>query len=154
MPFNKEDRINDILAGFKKTDQFYSKFKAEFESDVFDIILDFYPHFKQKDVLNEMIQMYASETLSATEAVLDKDNHYPEYRKLEEIEYMNKILAKEKGMYSENEFSEALHNRIKAIVVKHYSDVMDLSNHGFRLLERNLKMYLLGFVSQFESFVK
>ena len=94
----------------KKTDRFYDRFKLEFEEIIFDLILDFYPGFTQKNVLDEIVTLYATEIFSASESVIDKDKNYPEYRKIEELEYMNKVLYKEKGMAGRNEFS-GLHSR-------------------------------------------
>ncbi|WP_066627258.1 hypothetical protein [Labilibacter marinus] len=154
MTFDKERRLNQLFADFKRTDQFYAKFKSEFEELIFDIILDYYPHFSQKDILEEMIGIYASEVLSATESVIDKDKNYPDFRKEEELGYLNRLLTKEKAMVTESEFSDTIHLKVKEIAVMHYPAISDLSTHGFRLLERNMKMHLYRFTSEFISFVK
>lgn len=154
MPFDRERRLNELFADFKRTDQFYVSFKLEFEEHLFDIILDYHPNFDQKNVLHEMISLYATEVLSASESVIDKDQSYPEHRMIEELEYMDRLLNKEQAMAIDDEFSNTIHNKVKELIVIHYPNILDLSNHGFRLLERNMKMYLYGFISQFISFVK
>lgn len=154
MPFDKERRLNELFADFKRTDQFYISFKLEFEEQLFDIILDYCPSFVQKNVLHEMILLYATEVLSISESVIDKDQSYPEYRMIEELDYMNRLLIKEQVIAIDDDFSKTIHSKVKALIVKHYPNIMDLTNHGFRLLERNMKMYLYSFVSQFMSFVK
>ena len=158
MPFDKEKRLNELLAHFKQTDQFYDKFKDEFKNKIVDLILDYQPEcLNKKEAINEMVMLYASEVISATESVIDKDENYPEYRKIEELDYMNKLLHKEMNSskhIERNKFSETIHIEAKKLVVKHFPDIINLSNHGFRLLERNMKMYLLHFMAQFMSIVE
>jgi len=154
MSFDKEKRLNKLFADFKRTDEFYISFKREFEELLFDIILDYHPNFIQKNVLHEIISLYATEVFSASESVIDKDHSYPEHRMIEELQYMDRLLTKEQAMAFDNDFSNTIHDKVKALVVKHYPNIINLSMHGFRLLERNLKLYLYGFISQFMSFVK
>ncbi|MGQ1786104.1 MULTISPECIES: hypothetical protein [unclassified Saccharicrinis] len=154
MPFDKERKLNELFTNFKRTDKFYAEFKLEFKSVIMDVILDYYPEFKQKDVLNDMMGHYATEVLSATESVLDKDKNYPEERKIEELGYMDRLLNKEQVIARQSAFSETVHQKVKELIVAHYPNIVDLSTYGFRLLERNMKMHLIGFISQFLSFVK
>ncbi|GAF05656.1 hypothetical protein [Saccharicrinis fermentans] len=154
MSFDKEERLNELYTEFNRTDEFYAQFRKQFNTVIIDVVLDYYPGFKQKDVLNDMIDQYASEILSATESVLYKDKNYPKYRKLEEIEYMDRFLNKEEVIANPDEFSETTHKIVKAFIVSQYQNIIHLSAQGFRLLERYMKMHLMAFISQFLSFVK
>ncbi|TLX74698.1 hypothetical protein E9993_12350 [Labilibacter sediminis] len=145
--------MNQLFKDYNKTKKLHTQFKKAFTASIIDVVLDFHPHYNQIDILNELILLYASEILNATEEVLDKDSKYSEDRKIEELDCMNRVINKESLMVDENDFSEQVHLKAKALVVNFFPQVIHLSNYGFRLLELNTKMYLYSFIAQFNSFV-
>ena len=151
--FDKEGNMKFILEEIKKTDTRYSYFKTEFSDSIYLIIHEFYPTSKQSAEIDEMLQSYAVAILNAAETVIDKDRNYPLYRLEEELSMINRLTLKftEKG--SNNTFVEAVHMQAKELLVKYFNAIYDLSSTGFRLLEKNAKLYNWEFVSNFESTV-
>jgi len=147
--FDSENRMRHLSEVFKKTDEFYSSFKKEFGRSIYTVIHEFYPAFEPGHVLDDILQVYAEEILSATESVIDKDHSYPEYRLDEELRIMNRLVNRESDPRQNEAFMEAVHRRVKKLMVTHYPDIAGLSGYGFRLLEKNAKMYNLEFMANF-----
>jgi len=149
--FDKEENMKFILEEIKKTDTFYSFFQREFSELIYVIILEFYPTSKQSDEIDDMLQTYAVAILNATESVIDKDRNYPFYRLEEELATMNRLTIKLSEEGPNNAFRETVHLQAKELLVKYFNAIYDLSSTGFRLLEKNAKLYNWEFVSNFES---
>jgi hypothetical protein len=151
--FDKEGNMKFILEEIKKTDTFYSFFTKEFSELIYTKIHEFYPDSGKCSEIDEMLQSYAVAILNAAESVIDKDRNYPFYRLEEELATMNRLTKKLSEEGPNNAFGEAVHLQAKELLVKYFTGIYDLSSTGFRLLEKNAKLYNWEFVSNFETIV-
>jgi len=149
--FDKENKMKHILEELKNTDAFYRLFKEEFSELLYMVIGKFYPSVIPNPAIDDLLQTYALEILSSTETVIDKDRNYPVYRLDEELVIMNRLILKLPEAEQFDEFRDAIHNKAKELMVKHYEGIVDLSSNGFRLLEKNAKLYNWEFISNFYS---
>jgi hypothetical protein len=149
--FDKEGNMKFILEEIKKTDTFYSNFTKEFSELIYITILKFYPPDNRRAEIDEMLQSYAVAILNSVESVIDKDRNYPFYRLEEELATMNRLTKKLSEEKPNNAFGEAVHQQAKVLLVKYFEAIYDLSSTGFRLLEKNAKLYNWEFVSNFEN---
>jgi hypothetical protein len=149
--FDSIENLKFILEEIKKTDTFYNLFKKEFSILIYASMQEFYPDILYCDEIDELLQSYAVAILNATESVVDKDRNYPMYRLEEELGTMNKLTLKLSKLEENNDFREAIHQKAKELMVKYFNAIYDLSSTGFRLLEKNAKLYNWEFVSNFES---
>jgi len=149
--FDKEGRMKVILEEIKKTDTFYGNFQKEFSELIYAKIHEFYPDSGKCTEIDEMLQSYAVAILNSVESVIDKDRNYPFYRLEEELATMNRLKKKLSEEGPNNAFGEAVHQQAKELLVKYFNAVYNLSSTGFRLLEKNTKLYNWEFVSNFES---
>lgn len=147
--FDSEGNMKYILEEIKKTDTFYSIFKREFSESINPIIQKFFPDTILSEETDNLRQAYAVAILNATESVIDKDQNYPLYRLEEELDSMNRIILKLSLKKEYYDFAEAVHLTAKELIVKKFTGIYDLSSYGFRLLERNAKLYNWEFVSGF-----
>ena len=152
--FDSEGNMKFILEEIIKTDTFYNLFKKEFSELIYNIIQEFYPETIPGDELDELLQSYAVAILNATESVIDKDRNYPSYRLEEELGTMNRLTLKLSKLEENNDFREAIHLNTKELLVKHFVAIYDLSSTGFRLLEKNAKLYNWEFASNFENIIE
>jgi len=150
--FDKDGNMKFISEEIKKTDTLFGSFKYEFSLRIYEIIQRFYPTIQPSHEINEQLQAYAIAILNCTMSVIDKDRNYPLYRLEEELISMNKLTLKLSKIEENNAFSEAIHMQAKALLVNYFNFIYDLSSTGFRLLEKNTKLYNWEFVSSFESF--
>lgn len=148
--FDNEGNLNFILGEIKKADTFYSVFKKEFSESIYTIIQEFYPDIVQSDEIDNLLHAYSIAILNATESVIDKDLNYPLYRLEEELVSMNLIARKFPQKEEDNTFGEVVHLKAKELMVKYFMAIYDLSSIGFRLLEKNAKLYNWEFVSNFK----
>lgn len=149
--FDKEGEMRYIKEELKKTDEFYNLFKREFSKIVGNLILEIYPTVKSDPVLDGIITNYAVVILNSTEAVIDKDQSYMDYRLEEELNTMTQLVLKLTEIKKSDAFTDAVHQKAKEQMVKYFDDIYDLSANGFRLLERNAKLYNLEFCANFYS---
>ena len=149
--FDSAGNLKFILEEIKKTDTFYNLFKKEFSVLIYNNIQEFYPNILPDDEIDELLEAYAVAILNATESVIDKDRNYPTYRLEEELGTMNRLTLKLSKLEENNDFREAVHLQAKQLMVKHFSAIYALSSTGFRLLEKNAKLYNWEFASNFES---
>lgn len=147
--FDKESKMNFILEELKKTDAIYNIFKKEFSEIIYSVINQYYPTITNDSELEELIHSYALEILSSTESVIDKDSNYPQYRLYEELITMNQLVLRLQNEAQYDTFSEAIHLKAKELMVKYYTSIFSLSANGFRLLEKNAKLYNWEFISSF-----
>lgn len=151
--FDKEGNMKFILEEIKKTDTFYSFFTEEFSELIHVTTHKFYPSVSRSADIEDMLQSYAAAILNAAESVIDKDRNYPFYRLEEELATMNRLTKKLSEEGPNNAFGEAVHLRAKELLVKYFTGIYDLTSTGFRLLEKNAKLYNWEFVSNFETIV-
>ena len=149
--FDDEGNIKFILEEIKKTDTFYNSFQKEFSELLLKIIRKFYPNTSMGDEIENLLLAYSVAILNSTESVIDKDRNYPFYRLEEELESMNWITLKLLHEAEYNDFGEAVHLKAKKLMVKHFAAIYDLSSNGFRLLEKNARLYNWEFVSNFQA---
>jgi hypothetical protein len=149
--FDSEGNMKFILEEIKKADTFYNLFKREFSELIYINIQEFYPDILPGKEIDELLEAYAVAILNATESVIDKDRNYPMYRLEEELGTMNRLTLRLSKLEENNDFREAVHLNAKELMVKHFSAIYDLSSTGFRLLEKNAKLYNWEFASNFES---
>jgi hypothetical protein len=149
-----EDRMRFINQEFQKIDDFYNDFKFEFEGEIVRIIRQYHPGFARNESFNEMLGQYATVLLSATTSILDKDQMYPKYRKIEEITslqvYFDRISKSQEGV----DFGESTLTKTKELLVKHNPKIFDLLPEGFRLLDIYLKLFHADFVANFNRELK
>jgi len=101
--------------------------------------------------MDNLLLAYSVAILNSTESVIDKDHNYPLYRLEEELDSMNRITLKLSQNEEYDYFGEAVHLKAKELMVNHFEGIYDLSSVGFRLLERNARIYNWEFVSNFLS---
>jgi hypothetical protein len=154
MTFDKDKHMNKLYASLKQKDTFNTAFKKAFETSVYDIILDEkYPNL-HLNKLTKLINLYASEIISITETVIDKDENFPDYRLKRELDSMSQLVIKiEKGELN-TPLSQHLFNNTKELIVKFFPKIMDLSKYGFLLLEQYALMIHYDFITPFKSLVK
>ena len=153
-PFSNKGNIKFILEEIKKTNTFYNSFKKEFSESIFNIIQVFYPDTTLSEEMDNLLLIYSVEILNSTESVLDKDRTYPLYRLEEELSAMNRITSKLSEEEEYNDFGEAIHLKAKALIVNHFAAIYNLSSDGFRLLEKNARLYNREFVANFNLFLQ
>lgn len=149
--FDDEERIKQLFKEFKKVDQFYEAFQKEFEKNIVLKIMESDPDFKRTDSFDELLDQFSVAALSITHSVLDKDNHYPDYRKTEDLLALQAYYAKAHQLARNKELAEVLHQKTKELLVEFYPKIIDLSGDGFRLLELNLRLFNLEFVAAFNT---
>jgi hypothetical protein len=148
--FDNQGNLKFILEEIKKADTFYNLFKNEFSVLIYNTIQEFYPEIRPHKEIDELLVDYAVAILNATESVIDKDQNYPVYRLEEELSTMNRLTLRLSNPEQNNEFREAVHLRAKELMVKYFDAIFDLSSTGFRLLEKNAKLYNWEFGSNFK----
>ena len=146
------ERIRHLFEAFKKTDEFYDSFRDEF----FQVVTGEIKHSRSDLVpdseLHLILRSYADKLLSATESVLEKDSHYPSFRLKEELEYMNRLIAKQSGSFSE--FDQKIHQKVKELIVHFYPQLPDLSGDGLRLLEKNTRVCTQDFSVNYNHYLQ
>ena len=144
---NSEDHLNipDLLKEFKNIDIKQRRIKKDFTLSVHAIISEYYPNFQNFDTLKDALEQYASHIINATDSVIDKDTHYPEYRLKEELETMQALILNGKDNRNNTLFFEEILSNSKRIMVKYFPKLIHLSGNGFRLLNANAIMYCRAF---------
>jgi len=149
--FDDDGNMKFILEEIQKADTFYNSFKKEFSELILNIIQEFYPDTLPGHEMDNLLLAYSVAILNSTESVIDKDHNYPLYRLEEELDSMNRITLKLSQNEEYDYFGEAVHLKAKELMVNHFEGIYDLSSVGFRLLERNARIYNWEFVSNFLS---
>ncbi len=144
--FNKDFHFK-LNTEFQKIDEALGQFRDEVRFVLFMELKDYIPGIKLDEKLNEVALLYANQLFSSADAVIDKDNNYSTVRLQDELEGMNKVVAKFPADDQRAAFAELSHRKMKELVVNHFSKVIDLSANGFRLLERYCQMHNNEFMS-------
>ncbi len=150
-PFDKDKKLQQLFEQFKKIDKLHKAFIIKFSLAVFDVIKLYYPNTQKDQKILEMLDVYGRQILNSTESIIDKDKSYPDYRKKEEVEIMDRLALRASNEDKNPEYSEAVHKKAKELIVNHFSDIEDLSPEGFRLLEKYTKMYNMEFIFNFRA---
>jgi hypothetical protein len=151
--FDSGEYFRKVLIEFKRTDQFYSSFRLLFKARLVKVIVEYYPHIDGDNDLDSNLNLYADEILSCVEAVVYKDNSYPEFRIQEELDVMTRIVVKEADQGQDPEFIDQIHLAAKAMIVDSYPEIVDLSGNSFRLLEKFSRMYNWEFIVAFYAMI-
>jgi hypothetical protein len=152
--FNEEGKMKFILEEINKVDSLYNTFKTDFSDGIFSIVQEYYPEVALTDELTNLLLAYSVAIINSTESVIDKDRNYPFYRLEEELTAMRKIIARFDLSATYDAFTEQVHAKSKELMVKYFAAIFDLSATGFRLLEKNARVYTLEFVLSFMSVPK
>lgn len=138
--------IHDIFEQFKLFDAFRVDFKREFAQSFNDIAKQVY-QFDRTPELDEFIDLMAEEALRLTEAVIEKDRHYEEYRLVEELTLMNALLGKNKLPGARKKEAQQVRFHLNELILTHYPALYELSSFGYRLLDRNVNFFTNRFVA-------
>jgi len=149
--FDDEGNMKFILEEIQKADTFYNSFKKEFSELMYNIIQEFYPEALPVDEIENLLIAYSVAILNSTESVIDKDRNYPFYRLEEELDTMSRLTLKLSQPEDFYDFAETVHLKVKALMVNYFDDIYNLSSTGFRLLEKNARLYNWEFISNFNS---
>lgn len=149
--FDDEGNMKYILEEIQKADTFYNSFKKEFSELIYNTIQEYYPETLTGNEIDNLLLAYSVAILNSTESVIDKDKNYPLYRLEEELDAMSRITLKLSQSEDTHDFAESVHLKVKALMVSHFDEIYNLSSNGFRLLERNARLYNWEFVSSFIS---
>ncbi len=142
--------IHDIFEQFKLFDAFRVDFKSKFAHTFNNIAKQVY-QFDRTPELVEFIDLMGDEALRFTEAVIEKDRHYEEYRLVEELSLMNALLGKNKLSRARNNEAEQVRFHLNELILSHYPALYELSSFGYRLLDRNVNYFTHRFVSAMQE---
>ncbi|PWE00050.1 hypothetical protein [Marinilabilia rubra] len=144
---DSQNRFRKILEGFKEADDFNASFKEFFIDRLCRIIEDRYPTLEFSEKMAEHLVLYAENTISYTESVIDKDASFPDFRKKEEVIRMKSVVKKLPDFCEDTEFVDRINSEAKMCMVKFFPEIYDLSGDGFRLLDVNARFFNHGFLS-------
>lgn len=147
--FNKgfERTLTDA---FKKIDEFRIDFQEHFSAEICKLTQKQCANISMSE-LREPLLAYSHEIFSCTEAILDKDEHYSNFRLEEELEAITLALKRFEDEAPMNKFAQQTHRKAKEITVSFFPELVDLSGNGFRLLEKYCLMYNREFVRAIEN---
>ncbi len=136
----------DLSRSFKEKDEFFEQLKEVFTVEVFSIVKAYYTQCEYGERMQKAIDLFTHDLINAAESVIDKDEHFPEYRLQTEIENITKLMNKMLAAIDEDDFLKELHMATKRVITQFYPQVMALGSYGFLLLERGTKLYTAGFI--------
>ncbi|WP_291855519.1 hypothetical protein [Marinilabilia sp.] len=145
-----EKQIRKILEGFKEQNELNSSFKNHFIQSVYRKIESLFPERDFGSGLADRILLYAENSISCTESVVEKDFNYPACKKDEEVKRMKQLI----GKLPTFEYEDLIHAEAKKSIVEFFPDVFKLSGQGFRLLELNTRFFNQGFMDDFYALQK
>ncbi|WP_167614458.1 hypothetical protein [Maribellus sediminis] len=148
--FNSDFQFR-LSTEFQKIDKFLKRFRVDFTHELSEIKANSQQEFKNEEVLNHQLQNYATQIWGSAESVIDKDNNYTEIRLKDEVSAMERVVNARLQEYTISEYSERLHLKAKALLVKYFPQVFDLTGDGFRLLEKYCLLYNLEFMAYLEN---
>lgn len=148
---NNPPYMNEFFKEFKKKDEFLTAFRQNFSLEIYSLVREQYSDCEYIEALKNAVNTFANDIFNAVESVIDKDEHYPEYRKQLELENITKLSHKVLATINDDDFLNKVHYKSKELISKSYPQILDLSNYGFRLLERNTKLYSAGFIANLKQ---
>jgi hypothetical protein len=142
--------IHDIFEQFKLIDVFRGNFKHEFTLSFSKLAKQVY-QFDRSPELDEFIDLMAEEAMRFTEAVIEKNHNYTEYRLVEELKLMNALLAKNKLSKMHHQEAQQVRYQLNELILKHYPALYELSSFGYRLLDRSVNFFTYRFVAAMQE---
>lgn len=137
---------DDLSKAFKEKDEFLEKLRDVFTVEVFSIVKSHFSQCEYDERMQKAIALFANDLINTAESVIDKDDHFPEYRLQTEIENITKLMNKMLAAIDEDDFLKELHMATKRVITQFYPQIMALGSYGFLLLERGTKLYTAGFI--------
>lgn len=138
--------INRLTEQFKLVDASRYQFRGEFCKKINQLVQQKFQLSVTVEVSNYVMIM-ADEAISFTEAVIDKDRNYPEYRMIDELKRMDDLLNIVRCRKLPEELTQCVRFNLNELILNHYPALYDLSAWGYRLLERNVNFYALSLVA-------
>lgn len=135
-PFDKKDKIRQIILEFKKYDKLHHEFLLDFENGIYNFIADHPDSMQLKEGFAEDLKSFSLSLINCAYEVLEKNNTYPDYRLTMELENMDTLLRHYPKPTKNSVFTEEFSKMAKAKLPKYFPDLFELSADGFRLLER------------------
>ena len=132
--------IHEIFEEFKKIDTFRTRFKNDF-FDVFKSVFAVSCHVAANEQFEKFLEIMADEAIRFTEAVIEKDRNYPDYRKEEELNALSALLKKHQNSAKQTTEQRTIQFQLNTLLLKYYPVIFDLSSFGYRSLERNVQYY-------------
>lgn len=145
MELDMKNSFYDIFEQFKLIDEFRDEFRIEFVRKLKNLVKQNW-ELKLTPEVYEFLDIMASESISFTEAVIEKDRNYPEYRLVEELKRMNALNNKPKFRGLPNELIQVVKFEVNELILKNYPALYELSAFGYRLLDRNVSYFVSNFV--------
>ncbi|WP_163711968.1 hypothetical protein [Mangrovibacterium lignilyticum] len=146
MELNKERVMREIFEEFKKMDAFKTRFKNDFYAAFSSAITDIY-QVQETDELIEFIDAMAEEALRLSNAVVEKDRTYPEYRQEMELKSFSVLLAKQTISSDQTVEIQKVKYELNKILLKYFPAIFELSSFGYRLLDRNVQYFAHQFTN-------
>ncbi len=140
--------MNKHLRNDKK---FYESFRKKFVSNIFKLILEFYPDTKISVRINTDLNIFADEIIGSSESIMIKDCTLSESELEKELHLVERLLVNELQSVDNPVFDESIHHEVKKMLVDFYPEIFELSGNGLRLLERSSKMFCWEFVIGFHA---
>lgn len=137
--------IHDMFEQFRLIDSHREQFRARFVNR-FRVVLSNEFDTTNTDALDEFLEWMADEAISFTEAIIDKDRNFPEYRMVEELKSMNTVLAKFPIQQHSHPGIQQIKFELNELILSHYPALYELSGFGYRLLDRNVNYFVFTFV--------
>lgn len=135
--FDPKKKIRQIMLDFKHYDQKHHEFLLDFENNMYDVIMDNAYAIKPQDDFADHLKAFALSMINCAYAVLEKNESYPDYRIVMELDNMDTLLKKQGSDITETTFYSDVSKMAKGTTVLHFPKLNDLSANGFRLLERS-----------------
>ena len=148
--FNSDFQFR-LSTEFQKIDEFLKSFRADFTQELSDIQNCSEKEFASDERFDHQLQNYASQIWGSAESVIDKDQNYSEIRLKEELEAMGRVIEARSLEFTATEYSQRLHLKAKALLVRYFPQLFDLTGNGLRLLEKYCLLYNLEFMAYFEK---
>lgn len=142
--------MHDIFEQFKLVDTFRVNFKREFTS-AFNKLTNQVYNFNRTPELDEFIDLMADEAMRFTEAVIEKDRNYSDYRLVEELKLMNVLVDKNKLPKTHHQEIQQVRYQLNEMILKHYPSLYELASFGYRLLDRNVNFFSYRFVAAMQE---
>lgn len=146
MNFGSHEAMDDLPYNINKKDEFLESFREVFILEVYTIIMNVNGRCLFNEDMEKSLSVYAIDIVNTVESVVDKDGHYPDYRMEKELDSTTKLMNKVLSVTEEDELLDRLHFCSKQLITWFYPGIINLSNYGFRLLERNTKIYTASFI--------
>ncbi|MFV0376635.1 MAG: hypothetical protein ACK5JD_04945 [Mangrovibacterium sp.] len=137
--------IHHIFEQFKLVESFREQFKARFANCFRPVLTDTF-RIGASTELDEFMEWMADEAISFTEAIIDKDRNYSEFRIDEELKSMDTVLQRFSVLQVFHPGAFQIKFELNKLILSFYPALYELSGSGYRLLERNVNYFVFTFV--------